>query len=69
LKKVQYLSPRALVVDSIQTVYLQGIMGSPGGIIQVRENLSYDHRQIKSLIFNKSMNKTGLVALPTVKNA
>jgi len=35
LKKVQYLSPGALIVDSIQTVYLKGIMGSPGGIMQV----------------------------------
>ncbi|RDX96373.1 Mitochondrial-processing peptidase subunit alpha, partial [Mucuna pruriens] len=35
LKKVQYLSPGALIVDSIQTVYLKGIMGSPGGIMQI----------------------------------
>ncbi|XP_020228598.1 uncharacterized protein LOC109809642 isoform X3 [Cajanus cajan] len=35
LKKVQYLSPGALIVDSIQTVYLKEIMGSPGGIMQI----------------------------------
>lgn len=40
LKKVQSLSPRALVIDSVQTVYLKGIMGSPGGIMQVGRNLS-----------------------------
>lgn len=35
LKKAQSLSPRALVVDSIQTVYLKGIIGSAGGLVQV----------------------------------
>ncbi|XP_047159300.1 DNA repair protein RadA-like isoform X2 [Vigna umbellata] len=37
LKKVKHLSPGALIVDSIQTVYLKGVMGSPGGIMQVKE--------------------------------
>jgi len=41
LKKVQYLSPRALVIDSVQTVYLKGIMGSPGGIMQVRGRIHH----------------------------
>lgn len=35
LEKAQPLSPRALVVDSIQTVYLQGVAGSAGSITQV----------------------------------
>ncbi|KAJ1385993.1 P-loop containing nucleoside triphosphate hydrolase [Sesbania bispinosa] len=37
LKKAHCLSPRALVVDSIQTVYLKCIIGSVGGIVQVKE--------------------------------
>ncbi|CAI9114236.1 OLC1v1014908C5 [Oldenlandia corymbosa var. corymbosa] len=37
LAKAQPLSPRALVVDSIQTVYLQGVTGSAGSITQVKE--------------------------------
>ena len=41
LKKVQHLSPGALIVDSIQTVYLKGIMGSPGGIMQVGKALFF----------------------------
>jgi len=41
LKKVQHLSPGALIVDSIQTVYLKGIMGSPGGIMQVGKSLFF----------------------------
>lgn len=35
LEKIQVLSPRALVVDSIQTVYLKGVVGSAGNIQQV----------------------------------
>ncbi|KAI4330658.1 hypothetical protein MLD38_028925 [Melastoma candidum] len=35
--KIQVLSPRALVVDSIQTVYLNGVTGSAGGLSQLRE--------------------------------
>lgn len=33
--KAQTLSPRALVIDSIQTVHLMGVTGSAGGIYQV----------------------------------
>ncbi|KAG4955446.1 hypothetical protein JHK85_041826 [Glycine max] len=35
LTKTHGLSPRALVVDSIQTVYLKTIIGSAGGIMQI----------------------------------
>ncbi|XP_039163736.1 DNA repair protein RadA-like [Eucalyptus grandis] len=34
-EKIQALSPRALIVDSIQTVYLKGVVGSAGGLSQV----------------------------------
>ncbi|PWA95279.1 ATP-dependent peptidase [Artemisia annua] len=37
LEKAQVLSPRALIVDSIQTVHLMGVTGSAGGIYQVKE--------------------------------
>ncbi|KAK7402279.1 hypothetical protein VNO78_14415 [Psophocarpus tetragonolobus] len=37
LMKTHDLSPRALVVDSIQTVYLKTIIGNAGGIMQVKE--------------------------------
>lgn len=37
LGQVHLLSPRALVVDSIQTVYLKGVIGSAGGLSQVKE--------------------------------
>ena len=36
LDKARPLSPRALVIDSIQTVYLQGVTGSAGSISQVQ---------------------------------
>ncbi|KAH6758856.1 DNA repair protein RadA-like protein [Perilla frutescens var. frutescens] len=37
LEQAQRLSPRALVIDSIQTVYLKGVTGSAGGDSQVKE--------------------------------
>ncbi|XP_076926762.1 uncharacterized protein LOC143590050 [Bidens hawaiensis] len=37
LVKAQELSPRALIIDSIQTVHLAGVTGSAGGIYQVKE--------------------------------
>lgn len=44
LKKIQPLSPRVLIVDSIQTVYLNGVTGSAGGLSQVRILLLYSTR-------------------------
>lgn len=37
LDKIQPLSPRALIVDSIQTVYLRAFAGSAGNTMQVKE--------------------------------
>ncbi|XP_071712190.1 uncharacterized protein [Rutidosis leptorrhynchoides] len=37
LKQAQALSPRALIIDSIQTVHLAGVTGSAGGIYQIKE--------------------------------
>ncbi|KAL6140791.1 hypothetical protein ACLB2K_059084 [Fragaria x ananassa] len=37
ISKVQSIAPQALMVDSIQTVYIEGAAGSSGGIAQVKE--------------------------------
>ncbi|KAI4355571.1 hypothetical protein L6164_004330 [Bauhinia variegata] len=37
LEKIQHLSPQAIVLDSIQTVHLNGVIGSAGGVTQVKE--------------------------------
>lgn len=37
LQKAHLLSPRALIIDSIQTVHLMGVTGSAGGIYQIKE--------------------------------
>ncbi|KAE9616178.1 putative DNA repair protein RadA [Lupinus albus] len=70
LKKVRDISPRALVVDSIQTVYLKGIMGSPGGIIQVKECTSALLRFAKTtnipVLLIGHVNKSGDIAGPRV---
>ncbi|XP_061338831.1 uncharacterized protein LOC133285593 [Gastrolobium bilobum] len=70
LKKVQYLSPGALVVDSIQTVYLKGIMGSPGGIMQVKECTSALLRFAKKtnipILVIGHVTKSGEIAGPRV---
>ncbi|MCH83393.1 DNA repair protein RadA [Trifolium medium] len=66
----QYLSPRALVVDSVQTVYLKGIMGSPGGIIQVKECTSALLRFAKTtnipVLLIGHVTKSGDIAGPRV---
>ncbi|KAJ1420244.1 Ribosomal protein S5 domain 2-type fold, subgroup [Sesbania bispinosa] len=70
LKKVQHLSPGALVVDSIQTVYLKGIMGSPGGIMQVKECTSALLRFAKKtnipVLLIGHVTKSGDIAGPRV---
>ncbi|XP_020967331.1 uncharacterized protein LOC107619377 isoform X1 [Arachis ipaensis] len=70
LKKVQYLAPRALVIDSIQTVYLKGIMGSPGGIMQVKECTSALLRFAKTtnipVLLIGHVTKSGDIAGPRV---
>ncbi|KAH7547205.1 hypothetical protein FEM48_Zijuj01G0284800 [Ziziphus jujuba var. spinosa] len=37
LDTVERYSPQALIIDSIQTVYLKGVTGSAGGLSQVKE--------------------------------
>ncbi|MCO5577607.1 hypothetical protein L7F22_031438 [Adiantum nelumboides] len=37
LREIQQLKPRAVVIDSIQTIYLPEAAGSAGSIVQVRE--------------------------------
>ncbi|CAJ2663795.1 unnamed protein product [Trifolium pratense] len=70
LRKVQHLSPRALVVDSVQTVYLKGITGSPGGIIQVKECTSALLRFAKTtnipVLLIGHVTKSGDIAGPRV---
>ncbi|KAL2338013.1 hypothetical protein Fmac_012459 [Flemingia macrophylla] len=70
LKKVQCLSPGALIVDSIQTVYLKGIMGSPGGIMQVKECTSALLRFAKKtnipVLLIGHVTKSGDIAGPRV---
>ena len=42
LVKIQPLSPRTLIVDSVQTVYLKEVTGSAGGLSQVGIFLHHD---------------------------
>ncbi|KAK9666019.1 hypothetical protein RND81_14G153700 [Saponaria officinalis] len=70
LEKVQILSPRAVVVDSIQTVYLKGVTGSPGGLMQVKECTSALLRFAKKtnipVLLIGHVNKSGEIAGPRV---
>lgn len=70
-EKIQPIAPHALIVDSIQTVYLKGVVGSAGGIVQqVKECTS------ALLLFAKKtnipvflighVNKSGEIAGPRV---
>ncbi|XP_054780856.1 uncharacterized protein LOC129288358 [Prosopis cineraria] len=70
LKKTQHLSARAVVVDSIQTVYLKGIVGSAGGIFQVKECTSallrYAKQTNTSIFVIGHVTKSGDIAGPRV---
>uniref|UniRef100_A0A0E0A544 RecA family profile 1 domain-containing protein n=1 Tax=Oryza glumipatula TaxID=40148 RepID=A0A0E0A544_9ORYZ len=68
LDKIQPLSPRALIIDSIQTVYLRGFAGSAGNMTQVKECTSALLRFAKltniPVILIGHVTKTGDIAGP-----
>ncbi|KAE8680753.1 hypothetical protein F3Y22_tig00111366pilonHSYRG00032 [Hibiscus syriacus] len=70
LKKIQPLSPRALIVDSVQTVYLKEVTGSAGGLSQVRECTSALLRFAKKtnipVLLAGHVTKSGDIAGPRV---
>ncbi|WJX69850.1 hypothetical protein P8452_54025 [Trifolium repens] len=70
LRIAQSLPIRALVVDSIQTVYLKGIAGSAGGVTQVKECTSALMRFAKTtnipVLLIGHVTKSGDIAGPRV---
>ncbi|KAL9156921.1 hypothetical protein ABFS82_09G111800 [Erythranthe guttata] len=70
LEHAQHLSPRALIIDSIQTVYLRGVTGSAGGDVQVKECTSALLRFAKKtnipVLLIGHVTKTGDIAGPRV---
>ncbi|XP_045804023.1 DNA repair protein RadA-like [Trifolium pratense] len=70
LRIAQSLPIRALVVDSIQTVYLKGITGSAGGVTQVKECTSALMRFAKTtnipVLLIGHVTKSGDIAGPRV---
>ncbi|CAK7356781.1 unnamed protein product [Dovyalis caffra] len=62
--------PRALIIDSIQTVYLKGVAGSAGGLSQVKECTSALLRFAKTtnipILLIGHVNKAGDIAGPRV---
>ncbi|WOL09300.1 hypothetical protein Cni_G18053 [Canna indica] len=70
LDKIQKLSPQALILDSIQTVYLRGVAGSAGNIMQVKECTSALLRFAKQtnipVLLIGHVTKTGDIAGPRI---
>ncbi|XP_042021704.1 DNA repair protein RadA-like [Salvia splendens] len=70
LEQAQRLSPKALVIDSIQTVYLNGVTGSSGGDVQVKECTAALQRFAKKtnipVLLIGHVTKTGDIAGPRV---
>ncbi|KAL0319323.1 UNVERIFIED_CONTAM: DNA repair protein RadA [Sesamum angustifolium] len=70
LEQAKRLSPRAVVIDSIQTVYLEGVTGSAGGDVQVKECTSALLRFAKKtnipVLLIGHVTKTGDIAGPRV---
>ncbi|KAL2609548.1 hypothetical protein R1flu_028121 [Riccia fluitans] len=70
LEAIQSLNPRAVIVDSIQTVYLPEATGSAGSVIQVRECAAALLRMAKQtnmpIFLVGHVTKTGDIAGPRV---
>lgn len=70
MDKIQKLSPRVLIIDSIQTVHLRGVAGSPGGIFQVKECtfalLRFAKKTNIPVLLIGHMTKSGDIAGPRV---
>ncbi|XVE88791.1 hypothetical protein DITRI_Ditri19aG0097200 [Diplodiscus trichospermus] len=70
LVKIHPLSPRAVIVDSVQTVYLKEVTGSPGGLSQVRDCTSALLRFAKKtnipVLLAGHVTKSGDIAGPRV---
>lgn len=70
LEQAQRLSPKALVIDSIQTVYLNGVTGNAGGDSQVKECTSallrFAKRTSIPILLIGHVTKTGDIAGPRV---
>ncbi|KAL3699191.1 hypothetical protein R1sor_017213 [Riccia sorocarpa] len=70
LEAIQNLNPRAVIVDSIQTVYLPEATGSAGSVIQVRECAAALLRMAKQssipIFLVGHVTKTGDIAGPRV---
>ncbi|XP_021765374.1 uncharacterized protein LOC110729896 [Chenopodium quinoa] len=70
LKKVSLLCPRAVVIDSVQTIYLQGVTGSPGGMSQLKECtaalLRFSKKTGIPVLLIGHVNKIGDIAGPRV---
>ncbi|KAJ4833290.1 hypothetical protein Tsubulata_013225 [Turnera subulata] len=70
LGKIQPLFPSAVIIDSIQTVYLKGVTGSAGGVQQVKECTSallrFAKRTNIPVLLIGHVNKDGDIAGPRV---
>ena len=70
LEEVESISPDLLIVDSIQTVYLPELQGSPGGVSQIRECTNALMRFAKekdvAVILVGHITKGGAIAGPKV---
>ncbi|KAK9799774.1 hypothetical protein WJX73_004646 [Symbiochloris irregularis] len=70
MKEMEDMHPQAVIIDSIQTVYLEGVSGSAGGVTQVQACATALLQMAKKLstpIFMVGhMNKAGDIAGPRV---
>jgi len=70
VEHVRQMSPRFLIVDSIQTVYLDELQSAPGSVSQVRESAARFQEVAKSLnipvFLIGHVTKTGAIAGPRV---
>ncbi|MDR1720020.1 MAG: DNA repair protein RadA [Dysgonamonadaceae bacterium] len=67
---IQNVNPHLIIIDSIQTIYIEGIESSPGSITQVRECtaavLKYAKKTNTPILLIGHINKEGNIAGPKI---
>lgn len=70
LSRLEELSPNLVAIDSVQTVYLEGLAGAPGSIGQIRECtlriMNWAKRKGVPVLITGHVTKDGAIAGPRV---
>ncbi len=70
LAECEEIQPDFVIIDSVQTMYCEGVSSSPGSVTQIKESamrfINYAKRQGTSVLIVGHVNKEGTIAGPKV---